>query len=104
MDGVLEDARTVAERKEMLDLNVRYDVSVSLRDDRINGKQYFRPGILGLSLEDGKIALGRLHPSHRSACRVRTFAHGMPADVVRQQTCDLGAESFDVPKRSQDTA
>src|SRR5665213_3527805 len=101
---MLEHARIVAERKEMPDLNLRYDVLVSSRHDRINGKQYPRPGILALSLEDGNIALSRLHPRHRSACRVRTFAHGMPAEVVRQQTSNFGAQSFDITERNQNTA
>src|SRR5208282_1540079 len=102
MDGVLEQARAVAKRKEMSDPNLRYDVSLSSGNDRINGKQYSSPGILALSLEDGKIALGRLPPSHRSACRVGSFAHGMPANVVRQQAGDFDAQSFGVAKRNQD--
>src|SRR5271168_4896613 len=95
MDGVLEYARTFAERKEMPDPNLRHDVSASPRNDRI---RYIRPGILALSLEDGKIALGRLHPSHRSACCICTFAHGITADIVRQQTGDLDAQSIGITK------
>ena len=51
-----------------------------------------------------KIALGRLHPSHRPACRVGTFAHGMPADVVRQQTGDLSAQRLGVAERNENAA
>src|ERR1700732_3167456 len=101
MNGVLEHARAVAERKEMPGPNVRYDVSVSPRDDRVSGKQYSRLGILALSFEGAKIALGRLHPSHRSACRIGALAHGMSADVVRQQGRDLDAPGLCVPGRKQ---
>src|ERR1700730_4036483 len=104
MNGVLEHACAVAERKEMPGSNVRYDVSVSPRDDRVSGKQYSRLGILALGFEGAKIALGRLHPSHRSACRVGALAHGMSADVVRQQARDLDAQSFGVAERNQNAA
>src|SRR5271170_2470545 len=96
MDSVLEHARTVAP-----DPHFRNAVSLALGEDRINWSQYSRLGVLARCLEDCEIALGRLCPRHRSACRVRTFAHGMTADVVRQQTGDLGAQGPGIPKRNQ---
>src|ERR1017187_3910200 len=104
MDGVLEHARTVAEREEMPDPHFRNAVSVALGDDRINWGQYSSPGVFARALEDCEIALGRLLPRHRSACRIRTFAHGVTTDVVCQQTGDLGAQGFDIPKRNQNAA
>src|ERR1700733_11751061 len=100
MNGVLEYAGAVAQRKEMPDTNVRYDVRVSTRDDRVSGKQYSRLGISALGFEGGKIAFGRLHPSHRSACGVGALAHGVSTNIVRQQTRDLDAQSFGIPKRN----
>jgi hypothetical protein len=67
MNGVLDHARTIAEREEMPDPHLRYDVSLAPRDDRINRKRYSRSDIFACSLEDRKIALGCLYPSHRSA-------------------------------------
>src|SRR5712692_5610675 len=101
MDGVLEHARTIAEREEMPDPHFRYDVSLAPRDDRINRKRYSRSDIFACSLEDRKIALGYLYPSHRSARRVSAFAHGVTADVVRQQADDLGAQGFSIPKKNE---
>ena len=51
----------------MPDPHLRYDVSLAPRDDRINRKRYSRSNIFACSLEDRKIALGCLYPSHRSA-------------------------------------
>src|SRR5713101_9332133 len=98
MDGVLEHARTIAEREEMPDPHFRYDVSLAPRDDRINRKRYSRSDIFACNLEDRKIALGCLYPSHRSARRVSAFAHGVTADVVCQQAGDLVLTALASPK------
>ena len=45
MNGVLDHARTIAEREEMPDPHLRYAVSVALGDDRINWDQYSSPGV-----------------------------------------------------------
>ena len=60
--------------------------------------------LLARSLEDREIALGGLRPSHRSASRVRAFAHGMTADIVCQQAGDLGAHGFGIAKRNENAA
>src|ERR1700738_263555 len=101
MNGVLDHARTIAEREEMPDPQLRYDVSLAPRDDRNNRKRYSRSDIFACSLEDRKIALGCLYPSHRSARRVSAFAHGVTADVVCQQAGDLRAHGFGIPKRNE---
>src|SRR6266849_6454581 len=101
MDGVLEYTCTIAERKEMSDPHLRNAVPLALRDDRINRKRYSRSGALARSLEYCEIALGRLRPRQRSACRVGPFAHGMTADVVFQQACNLSAYGFGIPKGNQ---
>src|SRR5260370_42468119 len=104
MNGVLDHARTIAEREEMHDPQLRYDVSLAPRDVRTSRKRYSRSDIFECSLEDRKIALGCLYPSHRSARRVRAFAHGVTADVVCQQAGDLGAQGFGIPKMNENTA
>src|SRR5258708_40281949 len=101
MDVVLAHARTIEELEEMPDPHLRYDVSLAPRDDRINRKRYSRSDIFACSLEDCKIALGCLYPSHRSARRVSAFAHGVTADVVCQQAGDLGAHRFRIPQRNE---
>src|SRR5260370_21044526 len=101
MNGVLDHARTIAEREEMHDPQLRYDVSLAPRDDRINRKRYSRSDIFACSLEDRKIALGCLYPSHRSARRVSAFAHGVTADVVCQQAGDLGGRGFRSPQQNE---
>src|ERR1700737_3947564 len=101
MNGVLDHARTIAEREEMPDPQLRYDVSLAPRDDRINRKQYSRSDIFACSLEDRKIALGCLYPSHRSARRVSAFAHVVTADGVFQQGGDLGAHGLGIPQKKQ---
>src|SRR5271156_2238126 len=90
MDGVLEHAGAVTERKQMPDPNLRCSVSASPGTDGIDRECYSTPGILALSLEDGQIALCRLHPGHRSACRVGAFAHGIAAGVVGQGNGGFG--------------
>src|SRR5260370_11101990 len=102
MDGVLDHARTIAEREEMPDPHLRYDVSLAPRDDRINRKRYSRSDIFACSLEDRKIALGCLYPSHRSARRVSAFAHGVTADVGCQQAGGLRAHRFCLPPKNED--
>src|ERR1700733_16177317 len=104
MNGMLEHACTIAERKEMSDPNLRYGVPASPGADRIDRESYSTPGILALSIEDSKIALCRLHPGHRSACRVGAFTHGIAADVVGQETRDFGAQSFGIGKGDQNAA
>src|SRR5260370_21885891 len=99
MDGVLDHARTIAEREEMPDPHLRYDVSLAPRDDRINRKRYSRSDIFACSLEDCKIALGCLYPSHRSARRVSAFAHGVTADVVFQPAGRLRSPGFRIPQK-----
>src|SRR6266568_2160051 len=101
MEGVLEHARTIAEREEMPDPHLRNNVTLAQRDDRTNRQRYFGSGTLARSLKDREIALGRLRPRHRPTCRVSPFAHGMTTDVVCQQASDLGAHGFDIPKRNQ---
>src|SRR5438270_10756115 len=101
MDGVLDHARIIAEREKMRGPQLLQDVSLVPRGHRINRKRYARSDIFACSLEDRKIALGRLYPSHRSARRVSAFAHGVTADVVCQQAGDLGAQSFGIAKRNE---
>src|SRR5205807_5650499 len=85
MGGVLEHARAIAEREEMPDPQLRNGRRLAPSHDRIIRKRKSRSSALTRSLQDGKIALGGFRPRHRSAGRVRAFAHGMTADVVRQQ-------------------
>src|ERR1700674_547425 len=101
MDGVLDQARTIAEREEMPDPHLRYDVSLAPRDDRIKRKRYSRAEIFACSLEDRKIALGCLYPSHRSARRSSAFTHGVTADVVCQQAAARAAHGFGIRKRNE---
>src|SRR5258708_9983537 len=87
----------------MPDPQLGYDVSLAPRDDRINRKRYSRSDIFACSLEDRKIALGCLYPSHRSARRVSAFAHGVTADLVLQQAVDLCAHGFGIPQRNENS-
>src|SRR6202162_1869319 len=104
MDGLLEHARTVAEREEMLDSHLRNGGSLAPSDDWINRKRYSRSGGRARSLKHREITLGRLRPRHRSTRRVGAFAHGITADVVRKQARDFGAHGVDIAKRNQNAA
>ena len=62
------------------------------------------PAGLARRLERCQIALGCLRPRHRSAGRVRAFAHGVPADIVGQQGSNLRADGFRISKGDQNSA
>src|SRR6202049_4992206 len=96
MNGVLDHARTIAEREEMPDPQLRYDVSLAPRDDRINRKRYSRSDIFACSLEERKIALGCLYPSHRSARRVSALPLGETGAVAFRRGRDAGCHVFGV--------
>src|SRR5439155_9794821 len=104
MDGVLEQARIIAEREKMPDPQLRNNRRLAPSYDRSYRKRKSRSSALARSLQDRKIALDGFRPRHRSAGRVRAFAHGMTADVVRQQASDLRAHSFGIPKGNQNAA
>src|SRR3954471_15898244 len=101
MGGVLEHARTVAERKEMPHSQFRYAVSPARGDDRINWNQFSGPSVLARCLKNRNIAHCRLRPSHRSAGRVGTLTRSVTADVVCQQAGDFAAHRFSIPERNQ---
>src|SRR5260370_15301977 len=97
MDGVLDAARSIEEREEIPGPHLRYDVSLAPRDVRTSRKRYSRSDIFECSLEDRKIALGCLYPSHRSARRVRTFSHGLTPDVDCHPPGQSRAQRFCIP-------
>ena len=105
MDRVLEHARAVAEREEMADPHLRNGGCLA-RERRSDQAEATISGraLLARRLEDREIALGRLRPRHRSARRIGALAHGMTADVVRQQAGDLGADRLGIAKRNQNAA
>src|SRR6478752_10591283 len=98
MDGMLEDARAVAEREEMTDPDLRDLMFYAPENDPLGRKHDFRPGALACRLEGCEIPLGRLRPGHRPARGIRPFAHGMAADIVSQQAGDLDAQGFGICK------
>src|ERR1700754_860417 len=88
----------------MLEPRRRYDGSLTRGDDRVGRKRYSRSGVFTRGLEDRKIALGCLYPGHGSARRISALAHGVTADVVRQQAGDLDAQGFGIGKRNENAA
>ena len=80
--GMLENAGAIAQRKEMSNLDLRYDVSISQSGHRTDRKVYSGLRIPALGPERGKVALRRLHPRHRAARRIGSFADGVTTKVV----------------------
>ena len=74
MDGVLEHAGVVAERKEMADPNLRHDVSASAGTDRISGRQVIARRAFSLSVSKTQDSAWPFAPRssigspHRRAC------------------------------------
>ena len=105
IDGVLQHARAVAEREEMPDPNFRKRAFLARKATIESTRGDIAAPALSLrGLENREIALGRLRPGHRSARRVGALAHGIAADIVRQQAGDLAADGFGIPERNQNAA
>src|SRR5258705_14007621 len=101
MDGMLDHARTIAEREEMLHPHFRYDRAFAPGNDRIDRRRNSAADIFARDFENRKITLGCLHPSHWSARRICALAHGLTAYVVCQKAGDFGAQAFGIAKRNQ---
>src|SRR5204863_207855 len=75
----------VAKREEMADPHLWNYAYLDWRIDRTKRKHRFGLSSFMGGFKDGNITFCRLRPRHRSTRGIRTFAHGMTADVVRQR-------------------
>src|SRR5258707_11991189 len=104
MDGMLDHARTIAEREEMPHPHFRYDRAFAPGNDRIDWRRNSAADIFACDFENLKITLGCLHPGHRSAPRICALAHGITTYVVCQKAGDFGAQGFGIAERNQNAA
>src|SRR3569623_1709100 len=103
MHGVLKQAGIIAHRQKMACLHGRRREVVWRDRVSFAARNDLTPVTLPRTLEGGHIALGSTLPCHRSAGRVGSLAHGLPAMIVGKQLRNFVADLRRITKGNQNT-